>query len=465
MYTLISTITYLLVNSNHGAFAKASPNTLNLFNEYEVPEYDKRNRYERRHPQILGAHGAVHGALAKNSPNNLDLYVESEVSEYDERKMIKGRLLRRLGAAISKPKPRPSHVAPKKPVKSNSSSSSKGKTTTKVVKEGSSGSSSLRGGDARSPPRRSKGGAVNTGKRSSGSSSYLRGSEVKSSRRSSSSSKETVKKSSDGNEWKINIREEIPSPARNFSSESGHIPSSEKYQEFIPKRKPKREPKNDAKNDAKAERKAERARRRIAKEERAAKRIAKEDRKLLKLEKAKAEMKLLKRIRQERENFEEREFRNSQEYHRVESEIERNVREWEEEQNQKFKLDEHEQYWFDQEQIAQARDEARLPQQIKDMNRSDYEFDQHQMAKAEALRTKDAPDFRDRLLSNMDEIKYKSMHQFLESNPEWDGFLLDHYIKHNQQKWPHDPYKLDVMIPEKGFYEKLSPRKHRVAAT
>jgi len=134
MLSLFSVLIYLSFNSNHGAFAKTTPDTLYLFNEYEVSQLNRRNKAEGRHLRRLIA-VPVHGALSETLPDNLDLYVESEVPEYNRNSRTEGRRLRRLAFDIPPPhkggKP-PPHEAPKSPVKTNSSLS-EGKTTTKVV--------------------------------------------------------------------------------------------------------------------------------------------------------------------------------------------------------------------------------------------------------------------------------------------------------------------------------------------
>jgi len=132
MLSLFSVLIYLSFNSNHGAFAKTTPDTLYLFNEYEVSQLNRRNKAEGRHLRRLIA-VPVHGALSETLPDNLDLYVESEVPEYNRNSRTEGRRLRRLAFDIPPPhkggKP-PPHEAPKSPVKTNGSSS-EGKTTTK----------------------------------------------------------------------------------------------------------------------------------------------------------------------------------------------------------------------------------------------------------------------------------------------------------------------------------------------
>jgi len=127
MLRLLSVITYLLVTSKHGAFAKTSLETVNLFDGYEVYKFDIINRTEERH-------------------------------------------LRRLAAPYAKPKAPSSHEVLPPPKKSplEPHSKSTGKTTTKVV-ENESRAPSSRGGQNNAGSRRgttsSRAGETNSGSR------------------------------------------------------------------------------------------------------------------------------------------------------------------------------------------------------------------------------------------------------------------------------------------------------------
>lgn len=142
---------------------------MDLFNEYKVSQFDRRNKSEGRHPRRLIADLTGLGDLSGTLPDNFDLHVRSDVREYDRSSRTEGRHLRRLAAPMVKPKPAPSHEVAKNPVKSNSSSSSKGKTTTKLVKEGAKEPSS-RGeepkiGSRSDAPSSSRGSEVKAGSR------------------------------------------------------------------------------------------------------------------------------------------------------------------------------------------------------------------------------------------------------------------------------------------------------------